>query len=63
MWEPILAIVLGAVVAALTLLKPAFFWEHRRARTMRRLIGDTGTTVLYLGISLVLLGLGIASLI
>lgn len=39
--------------------KPAFFWEHHKARTLRGILGDTGTTVLYIGIALYLAWFGI----
>ena len=63
MWQSIIGIVLGVAAAVLTLTKPAFFWEHHRARTMRQLIGDSGTTILYLIIALVVIGIGVSGLL
>lgn len=39
-----------------------FFWEHRRAQLMVRILGLTGTKVFYitLGLALVVIGIGMA---
>jgi uncharacterized membrane protein YecN with MAPEG domain len=62
MLEAILVITLGLVVAALTITRPSFYWESRRARFMRRIIGDRATVVLYLVIALICIGSGIVML-
>ncbi len=50
---------LGALLIGATLLRPAWFWEHPKARWLRGLAGDSATIVLYLvvGALLVLTGL------
>ncbi len=62
MLEATLIIVLGLALAALTIKRPTFFWESRRARFMRSIIGDKGTIILYLAIALFCVGSGIAML-
>jgi hypothetical protein len=42
---------LGVAVAALTLLRPWWFWSHPKAMFFRDLVGDAGTTVVYLVIA------------
>lgn len=39
---------LAGALALATLLRPWWFWEHRKARFVRDIIGDQGTIVLYL---------------
>ena len=63
MLEATLLIVLGLALAALTITKPDFFWERNRAHSMRGLIGDKATVVLYLVVALVCVGGGIVMLV
>jgi hypothetical protein len=46
----------GILFLILTLRRPWWFWDHPKARFVRDIIGDRGTTVLYVGIALTLLG-------
>ncbi|HOY67219.1 MAG TPA: hypothetical protein PLP29_10030 [Candidatus Ozemobacteraceae bacterium] len=39
--------------------KPAFFWEHHKAKAMRGLFGDVGATIVYVVIALFLLLVGV----
>ncbi|MCK8060619.1 MULTISPECIES: hypothetical protein [unclassified Fusibacter] len=43
-------IILAAGLFALicTVIKPSFYWESRKAKRMRKLMGDGITTVIYL---------------
>ena len=41
----------GVSLAFMTLARPWWFWEDRRARWLRRLIGDELTTMVYLGVA------------
>ncbi|ADO82954.1 conserved hypothetical protein [Ilyobacter polytropus DSM 2926] len=59
---------LGIFTLVCTFYKPSFYWESRKAKSMRKLIGDSGTTALYylIGLSVSVIGifgaLGIISL-
>jgi hypothetical protein len=46
-------------LAWVTARKPWWFWDHWKAHFLRRLIGDTATTVAYLAIAILLLYLGL----
>ena len=54
----ILFIVLGIFTLVCTFFKPSFYWESRKARGMRKLIGDRGTSVFYyiIGLAVVVIG-------
>ena len=49
----------GLFVGVCTLLRPAWFWEHPRARAVRSVLGDGGTAAFYLVVAVVLLYLGL----
>lgn len=53
-----LFIVLGIFTLVCTFYKPSFYWESRKAKSMRKLIGDNGTTMLYyiIGFSVSVIG-------
>ncbi len=55
---PVLIIAAGVFSIVCSLKGYRFFWEHRRAQFMVRLIGVTGTKIFYvtLGIALVVMG-------
>nr|WP_321328655.1 hypothetical protein [uncultured Ilyobacter sp.] len=63
-----LFVVLGIFTLVCTFYKPSFYWESRKAKSMRKLIGDNGTVVLYylIGLSVSIIGilgaLGVISL-
>lgn len=59
----ILFVVLGVVIIILTVLRLPFFWNGRKALRMRRLLGDTITMVLYVGIGIMLSTIGILELL
>jgi hypothetical protein len=50
---------LGAGVILATLFRPAWFWEHHKARWLRNLVGDEITMLLYLAIGGVCLWIGL----
>ncbi|MDF2474303.1 MAG: hypothetical protein K0R21_2085, partial [Anaerocolumna sp.] len=52
-------ILIGLFIIIHTLLKPKYFWEHRKAKALRNRFGDTPTTILYLIIGGLLFLLGI----
>lgn len=56
---PVLIVAAGAFSIVCSLKGYRFFWEHRRAQFMVRLIGYTGTKIFYitLGIALVVIGI------
>ena len=39
--------------------KPAFFWEHRKSRFLRGILGDSGTAAFYVAVALFLAWVGI----
>ncbi|HET9983604.1 MAG TPA: hypothetical protein VFQ38_08450 [Longimicrobiales bacterium] len=41
---------LGAGLILATLLRPAWFWEHPKARWLRNLVGDEATALFYLAV-------------
>ncbi len=53
-----IAIGIFAIVGAVK--KPRFFWEARKARSMRRIFGDKITSIFYTAIGLFLCGFGVA---
>jgi formate-dependent nitrite reductase membrane component NrfD len=50
------AILLGLATVISTLTRPWVFWHHRKAVFLRSILGDTGTTVVYL-----LIGVGLVT--
>jgi hypothetical protein len=56
--DAVFAIVLGALLSALTLAKPSWFWYHPKAVFLRETIGDRPTTALYLVMAFTFIGLG-----
>jgi len=47
MGTKIFLVCLALFVVICTKTKPAFYWEHHKARSMRNLLGDTGAAVFY----------------
>lgn len=39
--------------------KPAFFWEHSKARFLRGILGDSGAAAFYVAVALFLAWIGI----
>jgi hypothetical protein len=48
-------------LAAMTLLRPTWFWENHRARWLRGLVGDEVTALLYLFLAGVMVWVGLYS--
>lgn len=59
MTSSVLFIFIGLFAIILTILKPSFYWNSRKARGLRRVVGDLGATIIYLAIGLVSLYMGI----
>ncbi|MES2559559.1 MAG: tetratricopeptide repeat protein [Bacteroidota bacterium] len=59
MREAIVLMIAGVAIAILTLVKPNFFWNRRKALFVRGILGDAGTTILYLLIAMGMLGFGV----
>ena len=49
----------GVFTVVCTIKKPAFYWESRKARNMRELIGDRGAEIFYVLLGLFLIGVSI----
>ncbi|PAB61114.1 hypothetical protein CCE28_01410 [Anaeromicrobium sediminis] len=45
-------LIFGLIVSILTIVKPSFFWNSRKATRHRDLLGDTITSILYLSIGI-----------
>jgi tetratricopeptide (TPR) repeat protein len=56
-------IIAGVAIGILTLIKPNFFWNHPKAMFARKYIGDKGTILLYLIISIAFISYGTFSTI
>ena len=50
---------MAAFTAWGAITKPAFFWEHRKARFMRGILGDAGAAAFYIAIALFFAWLGV----
>ncbi len=61
MYISILAFVIGLFAIWGTIAKPNFFWESRKAQRARSFLGDRGTQILYIGLGLVLIIVGIVT--
>jgi uncharacterized membrane protein YidH (DUF202 family) len=59
----ILFIVIGILILVLTILRIPFFWNARKALRMRRLLGDSLTMILYIGIGIMMGVIGILELL
>ncbi|MCT4604731.1 MAG: hypothetical protein N4A64_01295 [Marinisporobacter sp.] len=59
----IIILLVGIFTIICTLTKPAFYWESRKARRLRRFIGDGGATIVYLIIGIFLIGFSISNLL
>ncbi len=54
---------IGIFTLVCTFLKPSFYWESRKARGMRKLIGDRGTSVMYYIIGLAVMVIGVLGML
>ncbi|TCO79117.1 hypothetical protein [Marinisporobacter balticus] len=63
MGTSILLLLAGLFAIICTLKKPAFYWESRKARRLRRFIGDTAATFFYMGMGIILVGISIFNLL
>lgn len=50
---------LGLINIILSILKPPFFWSSRKALRVRSFLGDTITMILYIGIGIFLVYIGL----
>lgn len=57
----IIILLIGLFITICTLAKPSFYWENRKALRLRRLVGDGITTILYLIIGILCIGISIAN--
>lgn len=59
--DAIILIIAGLFTLILTILKPGFFWNHRKAIALRKRIGDGATSIIYLVIGGFCLIVGVLS--
>ncbi len=52
-------VLMAAFTAWGAITKPAFFWEHRKARFMRGILGDAGAAALYIALALFFAWMGV----
>ena len=62
MGEGILLII-GIMTLILSILKPNFYWNSRKAMRSRRLFGDAITQLMYIGIGVALIIVSIVTMI
>ncbi|CAH2213256.1 hypothetical protein [Tepidibacter aestuarii] len=55
----VLFILIGLYTIIATVKKPAFFWENRKAKVMRKIVGDKIASVFYMAIGCFISGVGV----
>ena len=50
---------MGLFLAVMALIRPWWFWENRKARWLRRLVGDEPTAGIYLALAAAMVWLGL----
>lgn len=63
MMASVILILVGIFTFTCTLKKPNFFWEHRKAKFLRKIIGDRATVIFYLIISVIATVVGLLVMI
>lgn len=56
--EGIILLIVGIFTLAMTIMKPDFYWESRKAKSLRRLIGDKGSAIFYIALACFMLFFG-----
>jgi vacuolar-type H+-ATPase subunit I/STV1 len=59
----ILFIVAGIFTLLMTLIKPSFYWNSRKAMRLRRLVGDPIASIIYILIAIFCISYGIRILL
>jgi hypothetical protein len=59
-WLNTLFILFGLYTVLGMLLRPDFYWNRRRMRQARQLLGDTRTRILYMALGAIALVVGVA---
>ena len=57
--EGIILLTVGIFTLFMTIKKPKFYWESRKSKQMRALMGDKGASIFYLALALFLLFFGL----
>jgi hypothetical protein len=57
-YDSLFLIEIGVLYCCLTILRPSWFWNHPTALAVRMLLGDRGTSALYLFFTLVIVVTG-----
>ena len=55
----VLFILVGLYTIIATVKKTDFFWENRKAKVMRKIVGDKVTSVFYMAIGCFVSGVGV----
>lgn len=63
MYLEILLIVIGLFAIICSILKPAFYWNSRKAMRLRRLLGDTLASAFYIVLGFAIIIYSIISII
>lgn len=63
MYISIFLLAAGLFAIICTVLKPPFYWESRKARRLRNLIGNAATSVFYIVIGIFLVCFSLADLL
>jgi hypothetical protein len=63
--DPLFVVLLavGLSYGALTVVRPAWFWEHPLAQISRRLLGEAGTVLFYAALSVGLVAVGAVGIV
>lgn len=61
-YQGIIFILMAIFTIICTIKKPTFFWEHRKAKLLRKILGNKLTSVFYMLIGIFLFGVGMISL-
>ncbi len=59
----IVLVLVGVFALYGTFFKPSFYWENRKARRLRNLIGDKATSVVYYIIGMVAVVIGLLGML
>lgn len=56
--QGIILLVVGVFTLVMTIKKPDFYWESRKAKNLRWILGDKWTTIFYIALACFMLFFG-----
>lgn len=63
MFEAVMLLLLGSLTIGLTYYKPRWYWEHYKARFLRKCLGDRATALVYYTIGAICLAIGLVAMV